>query len=127
MNRRRRTIVTGVLAASALALGAAPAWSSGPGSPTLPEAAPDGAATNAPKPLGVSAGLRGATGTVDVTVRLAAPTIAQTVPEGAVAKRQVPSRAAQRATKAKVTSQQDTFARQAGRLTHPLPPTAEVP
>ena len=113
MHRRIRTIVTGlvaVVAVPALVFGAAPAWSAvDPISPpTLPDTVTDDG-YEAPQPKGLSEDLKRSAGTVQVTVRLAEPTIAETVPEGALAEGTVPGEADQRATKDRVTAQQDQF------------------
>src|SRR3954453_13649070 len=112
MNRRVRTLVTGVVAVVAiptLLFGGTSAWAADPVSPpTLPDAVTDDGAT-APPPRGVVRGLDGATGIIEVSVRLAEPAIAEAVPEGALAEGKVPGKPAQRAKKDKVVAQQDRF------------------
>jgi minor extracellular serine protease Vpr len=114
MNRRLRALVTGLVAGvavPALVLGASPAWSADPISPpTLPDAVTE--EVTAPEPMGVAEGLKSATGTVEVTVRLAEPAIAESVTEGAIAEGALPGKAAQKAKKDKVEAQQDGFLKQ---------------
>ena len=120
MSHWRRRFIAGVVAVAAgpvFALGAAPAAfaAQSPG----PEPIPDGTISDtyeAPVPLGVSSGLKGAKGTVEVSVRLAEPAIAEVVPEGAVAESTVPSKAAQRGKTAKVEAQQESFVASARKL-----------
>jgi subtilisin family serine protease len=119
MNRRLRTIVTGLVAAvavPALVLGATPAWSADPiAPPTLPGAVTDDGSTATP-PRGLSDELKRATGTIEVSVRLAEPAIAETLPEGALAEGAVPDEGDQRAKKEKVNAQQDEFVASASDL-----------
>ncbi|QKJ21027.1 S8 family serine peptidase [Microbacterium hominis] len=80
---------------------------------------PDGAidpSIEAPVPLGVSAGLDGVTGTVEVTVRLAEPAIAESVVDGALAAGTVPTKAEQKSKRTKVDAQQKSFAKSAKAL-----------
>ncbi|RIK17918.1 MAG: hypothetical protein DCC50_00155 [Acidobacteria bacterium] len=120
MNQRRRRFLGGVVAVAAgpvIALGAAPAAFSTSSHGPVP--VPDGAFSDTyetPVPLGVAQGLKKAEGTVEVSVRLAAPSVAEVVPEGAVAESTVPSRAAQRGTTAKVEAQQKGFVNSARKL-----------
>ncbi|SFR93660.1 PA domain-containing protein [Microbacterium sp. cf046] len=121
MNRRLRTLVTGLVAAvavPALVFGSSAAWAADPVSPpTLPdEVTSDGGDWTPPEPRGLADSLKRASGTVEVTVRLAEPTIAETVPEGAVAEGTVPGKADQKAKKDKVTAQQDEFVTEASDL-----------
>ncbi len=120
MRRRLRTAIAGAITISvlpALVFGAAPAaWAADPPEPIpAPDiiAGEDGAL---PPPLGLSAGLDGATGIVEVTVRLAEPAIAETVAEGALAHGNAPSKAAQRAKSNKVKTQQNGFMSEAKSL-----------
>lgn len=117
MNRRLRTIATGfVLAAAVPALvlgGVGPAAGAEP-TPVPPNFIDE--SVDPPVPKGVSEGLKRATGTVEVTVRLAEPAIAESVPEGAVAEGTVPSKSSQRSKKNKVAAQQDAFVEEASAL-----------
>jgi subtilisin family serine protease len=95
-----------------LALGASPAWSASPG----PVPVPDDLLAQGyevPEPLGVSEGLKAASGTVEVTVRLAEPAIAEVVPEGSLAQGKAPGKAAQKDKKNKVAAQQAGFEKSA--------------
>jgi minor extracellular serine protease Vpr len=119
MNRRLRAIVTGIVAGvavPALVFGSSPAWAADPVSPpTLPDTVTgDGYAE--PTPRGLADSLQRASGTVEVSVRLAEPAIAETVPEGALADGKVPGKSDQRAKKDKVSAQQDEFVAAAGDL-----------
>ena len=120
MSHRRRRFIAGVVAIAAgpvFALGAAPAAfaATSPGPQPIPdEILSDTYET--PVPLGVSSGLKGAEGAVEVTVRLAEPAIAEVVPEGAVAESTVPSKSAQRGKTAKVEAQQESFVSSARKL-----------
>ncbi|HWM16180.1 MAG TPA: S8 family serine peptidase [Microbacterium sp.] len=120
MHRRIRAIVTGmvaVVAVPALVLGATPAWSAT--DPISPPTLPDTVSADgyeAPQPKGLSDDLKRSAGTVEVSVRLAEPAIAETVTEGALAEGSVPGEADQRATKDRVTAQQDQFVAEAGNL-----------
>lgn len=119
MHRRTRSLVTGlvaVVAVPALVFGASPAWSADPISPpTLPDAA-SGEGYETPQPRGLADSLKRATGTVEVSVRLAEPAIAETVPEGALAEGAVPGKAEQKAKKDKVVAQQEQFVAEASDL-----------
>ena len=119
MNRRLRTLVTGLVAAvavPALVFGSSAAWADDPiSAPTLPDAVTDDGLT-APAPRGLADSLRRASGTVEVSVRLAEPAIAESLPEGALADGQVPGQADQRAQKDKVAAQQDQFLAEASGL-----------
>ena len=96
----------------AMVLGASPGWSTDQiPPPTLPDVVTD--AGTPPVARGVLQGLDGASGTVEVSVRLAEPAIAETVAEGAIAAGAVPGKGVQRAKKAKVNAQQDRFVTQA--------------
>lgn len=112
MNRRQRALlsaIVAVIAAPALVLGASPAWSA---DPVLPPSIPDavsGEGYEAPTPRGLADSLQRSTGTVQVTVRLAEPAIAETVPEGAIADGSVPDAGTQLAQQDKVAAQQDEF------------------
>lgn len=112
MRQWRRRFITGMVAVAvmpALALGATPAWSAtGPLAEPIPE---DQLAQDyeVPTARGVAEGLQRATGTVEVTVRLAEPAIAEVVDEGALAKGGVPSKGAQREKKNAVAAQQKGF------------------
>ncbi|GAA3635773.1 S8 family serine peptidase [Microbacterium awajiense] len=94
--------------------------SAAPGlSDPAPVPIPDGAldpTVEAPEPLGLSTSLEGATGTVEVTVRLAEPSIAESVTDGALAEGKAPSKGVQKAKKDKVAGQQKAFAAQAKKL-----------
>src|SRR5690606_20980630 len=120
MSHRRRRFIAGVVAIAAgpvFALGAAPAAfaATSPGPQPIPdEILSDTYET--PVPLGVSSGLKGAEGAVEVTVRLAEPAIAEVVPEGAVAESTLPSKSAQRGKTAKVEAQQESFVSSARKL-----------
>ena len=113
MRARLRTVIAGaitVVVLPALVFGGAPAaWSVKPPEPIPAPGIIEGGDVAVPPPLGLSTGLEGATGTVEVTVRLAEPTIAQSVEEGALAEGKAPGKAAQKAKKDKVTAQQDQF------------------
>lgn len=112
MRQWRRRFITGMVAVAAipaLALGATPAWSAtGPLAEPIPE---DQLAQDyeVPTARGVAEGLKRAAGTVEVTVRLAEPAIAEVVDEGALAKGDVPSKGAQRDKKNAVAAQQKGF------------------
>ena len=120
MSHWRRRFIAGVVAVAAgpvFALGAAPAAfaAQSPG----PQPIPDGTISDTyetPVPLGVSSGLKNAKGTVEVSVRLSEPAIAEVVPEGAVAESTVPSKAEQRGKTAKVEAQQKGFVDSARKL-----------
>lgn len=119
MNRRFRAIVTGIVAGiaiPALVFGSSPAWSADPVSPpSLPDTV-TGDEYTPPTPRGVADSLQRSSGTVEVSVRLAEPAIAETVPQGAVAEGTVPGKSDQKAKKDKVTAQQDEFAAAAADL-----------
>ena len=112
MNRRTRPFVTGlvaIVAVPALVFGSAPAWAADPISPpTLPDAVVDEGYATPPR-TGLSDELLRATGTVEVTVRLAEPAVGDTLPEGALTEGAVPSEAEQQAQTEKVVEQQDVF------------------
>lgn len=119
MNRRQRALISGivaVIAAPALVFGATPAWSADPISPPSIPDATDGGEYTAPTPRGLADSLKRSSGTVQVTVRLAEPAIAETVPEGAIADGTVPDASAQLVQQDKVTAQQDEFLAAAGDL-----------
>ena len=124
MNRRLRAILTGPVpkgiiagvAVSALVFGSSPAWAADPISPPTLPGTVTGEEYAPPTPRGVSDSLKRATGTVEVSVRLAEPAIAETVPQGALAEGTVPGKSDQRAKKDKVTAQQDEFVAAAGDL-----------
>ena len=119
MNRRFRAIVTGLVAGvavPALVFGSSPAWSADPISPpTIPDAYSSDEWTP-PTPRGVADSLKRSSGTVQVTVRLAEPAIAETVPEGAIADGSLPDASTQLAQQDKVKAQQDEFVAAAGDL-----------
>jgi len=113
MRARLRTVIAGaitVVVLPALVFGGAPAaWSVEPPEPIPAPGIIEGGDVAVPPPLGLSTGLEGATGIVEVTVRLAEPSIAQSVEEGALAEGKAPGKAAQKAKSAKVTAQQNGF------------------
>ena len=119
MNRRFRSLVTGLVAAvavPALIFGSSPAWAADPISPpTLPDTVADDG-SSAPPPQGLSDELQRSTGTVEVTVRLAEPSVAETLPEGSLEAGDVPSESEQQAQTEKVSQQQDTFVSEADDL-----------
>ncbi len=119
MHRRTRPLVTGlvaVVAVPALVFGSAPAWAADPISPpTLPDAVVDEGYAPPPR-AGLSDELQRATGTVEVTVRLAEPAVADTLPEGALSEGTVPSEAEQQAQTERVIQQQEVFLDEADAL-----------
>ncbi len=112
MHSRPRALMSAVIAAiavPALIFGSAPAWAADPISPpTLPDAA-TGDGYDTPTPRGLADSLKRASGAVEVSVRLAEPAIAETVPEGAIADGTVPGASDQLAQKDRVNAQQDEF------------------